>query len=129
MSANSVPRFVEGRRVWLGQVTTANANYDGTGAVVTVVTAGTAGSLLEMIRLEATVTTTAGFVRLFIHDGSTYRFYKEIAVTAATPSGTVAAFSAEYIPTQPLVLQSGYSLRASTANSEAINVIVTGGDY
>jgi hypothetical protein len=128
-SSNSVPKFVDGRRVWVGQVSAANPNRDGTGTIVTILTAGNVGSLIELVRVEAIVTTTAGFVRLFIHDGSNYRLYKEIPVTAATPSGTVAAFSAEYIPTQPLALQSGYSLRASTENAEAMNVIVTGGDY
>jgi len=68
-------------------------------------------------------------IRLFIHDGSNFRLYKEIAVTAVVPAATVQAFEAEYIPTEPLVLQTGYSLRASTANTETMNIIVTGGDY
>ena len=129
MSANTTPRFTDGGRVWPGQVTTANANLDGTGAVVTVVTAGANGSLIELIRLKATVTTTGGMVRVFIHDGTNFRLYHEIPVTAATPSATVAAYAAEYLPTTPLVLPTGYTLRFSTANSEAINVVCSGGDY
>lgn len=129
MSANTTPRFTDGGKVWPGQVTTANANLDGTGAVVTVVTAGANGSLVELIRLKAAVTTTAGMVRVFVHDGANFRLYHEIPVTAATPSGTVQSFSAEYQPTTPLVLQSGYTLRFSTANSEDINVVCSGGDY
>lgn len=129
MSANVAPRFVDPGKSWQGQVTTANANLDGTGAVVTIVTAGSNGSLIELVRVKAVVTTTSGMIRLFLHDGSTYRLYKEISVSAVTPSGTVQSFEAEYEPTTPLVLQSGWSLRASTANSEAMNVLCFGGDY
>ena len=129
MSANTSPRFTDGGRVWLGQVTTANPNYDGTGAVVTIATAGANGSLVQLVRVMATMTTTVGMIRLFIHDGSTFRLYAEIPVTAAVPSGSVQAFSAELSPTEPLVLQFGYSLRASTANTETLNIIASGGDY
>lgn len=129
MSANTSPRFTDGGRVAIGQVTTANANYDGTGAVVTVMTAGANGSLIQLVRVIATGTSTAGMIRLFIHDGSNFRFYAEIPVTAAIPSATVQAFFGEYSPTEPLVLPTGYSLRASTAKTETFNVIASGGDY
>lgn len=129
MAANAIAKFTDGGKVWVGQVSTANTNLDGTGTIATIVTAGSAGSLIELVRVKAVVTTTAGMVRLFIHDGSNARLYKEIAVTAITPSGTVQSFEAEYEPTTPLVLQSGYSLRASTNNAETFNIIATGGDY
>lgn len=129
MSANVAPRFIDPGKVWVGQVTTANANLDGTGAVVTVVTAGSNGSLITQIVFKAAVTTTTGMLRIFIHDGSNYRLYAEVDQTAAIPAATVKSFTATFTPTEPLVLQSGYSLRFSTSNSEAVNVIVQGGDY
>lgn len=129
MAANSVPKFTDGGRVWVGQVSVANTNLDGTGTIVTIVTAGAEGSLIQLIVVKAAGTTTAGQIRLFINDGVNTRLYKEISVTAATPSALVQAFSAEYTPTEPLVLQSGYSLRASTLNAETFNIIATGGDY
>jgi hypothetical protein len=129
MSANAAPRFVDPGRTWFGQVSAANTNLDGSGTVVTIVTAGSNGSLIELIRVKAIVTTTAGMVRIFLNDGTSTRLYKEISVTAATPSGTVQAFEAEYEPTDPLILPSGWSLRASTHNAETFNIIVTGGDY
>ncbi|MGH7275358.1 MAG: hypothetical protein ACREIQ_13045, partial [Nitrospiria bacterium] len=98
MAANAIAKFTDGGRVWLGQVSVANTALDGSGTIATIVSAGTAGSLLELIRVKATVTTTAGMVRLFIHDGSNFRLYKEIPVTAATPSGVVQSFEAEYSP-------------------------------
>jgi len=142
MASNAVPKFTDGGRVWVNQVTTANANRDGTGTIAVVATAGPAGSLIELVRVQAVGTTTAGMIRLYINDGTNTRLLKEIAVTAATPSATVQAFSAEFIPTEPLVLPTfatpaltgaytftNYSLRASTENTETFNIIASGGDY
>lgn len=131
MSANVAPRFKDPGKTWVGQVSTANTNLDGSGTIATIVTAGSNGSLIEMVRVKAVVTTTAGMIRIFLHDGSNARLYKEISVTPATPSGTVQSFEAEFMPDldAPLVLQSGWSLRASTNNAETFNIFVTGGDY
>jgi hypothetical protein len=96
-------------------------------------TAGAGGTRLSKIQIIATATTTAGLVRLFLYDGSTYHLFAEVPVTAITPSGTVAAFAATlseaYNPDQlPRVMPSGWSLRATTANSEAFKVIADGAD-
>lgn len=127
---NSVPRFLLPENCSaVAQISAANTNRDGTGTIVTVLTAGSQGTLIELIRVIATGTTTAGMVRLYIHDGANARLYDELAVTAITPSGTVAAFEIELVPSKPLVLPSGYSLRASTHNAETFNVFATGGNY
>lgn len=131
MAANTEPIFTLTPHVGAVAISTANTNRDGTGDIGTVLTAGENGTRIHRIVIKAAVTTTAGMVRLFIHDGSTYFLYKEIAVTAITASGTVAAF--EYILSfygeGAIVLPRGYSLRASTNNAEAFNVIAEGGDY
>lgn len=117
-----------------GQISAANTNRDGTGTIVTIVTAGAGGSRIEEIVIEATVTTTAGFVRLFLNDGTNTRLWREVAVTAATPSGTVAAFTAsvrnDTRPDLPLlVLPTGWSLRAATHNAETFNLFAFGGSF
>lgn len=113
----------------VAQVTTANTARDGTGTIVTVFTAGASGSRIEDIVLTATVTTTAGAVRLFLHDGTTARLWKEVAVSANTVSATNNAWTSS-LTNQALVLQTGWSLRASTEKAEAINVCVTrAGDF
>lgn len=121
-------------RCAMAQVTTANTARDGTGTIATVFTAGSSGSRIERIIVEATGTTTAGMVRLFINDGSNSRLYFEIPIPAVTPSGTVAAANASVntfsTPTiMPIVIPSGFSLRASTNNAETFNVIAIGGDF
>ena len=94
----------------------------------TVFTAGANGSRIDVVDIVATATTTAGMVRLFIHDGSAAKLWKEIPVTAVTPSGTTPAFTYKLGIAEGLILPSGYSLRAAPNNAEAFNVIARGGD-
>jgi hypothetical protein len=55
--------------------------------------------------------------------------WKENLVTAVTPSTTVAVFQTVLL-NQALILQSGWSLRASTNNAETFNIQVTrAGDF
>lgn len=116
-------------RAAVGQVSTANANRDGTGTLATIFTAGATGSRVDDIKIQATGTTTAGVVRLFLHDGTNARLFAEILVTAVTPSTTVEAFSAVLL-NQAIILPNGWSLRASTNNAETFNVIVNrAGDF
>lgn len=113
----------------VAQVSTANTARDGTGTLATVFTAGASGSRIDDIAIIATGTTTAGMVRLFLHDGTTARLWREVAVSAITPSATVSPFSS-LLGNLALVLQSGWSLRASTEKAETFNVVVTrAGDF
>ncbi len=118
----------------IGQISTANTNRDGTGTIGTIFTAGASGSRIDAINIKATGTTTAGMIRLFIHDGTNARLLTEVPVTAITPSGTLPSWEAQLntnTMTQvlPLVLPTGYSLRAATNNAETFNVIALGGDF
>lgn len=128
-SPNIAPRFVELGVIGAASIATANTNRDGTGTIGTVLTAGTQGTLVELVRVVAAGATTAGVVRLFLHDGANYYLYEEILVTAITPSTTTAVYEAEFVPTKSLVLPTGWSLRASTHNAETFKVIATGGNY
>lgn len=111
------------------QVTTANTNRDGTGTIVTVLTAAASGTRIDDIYMVATGTTTAGVIRLFVHDGTNARLLSETLVTAVTPSTTVQVWSNTLL-SQAIVLKTGYSLRASTNNTETFNIIVTrAGDF
>jgi hypothetical protein len=117
----------------MGQVSTANTNRDGSGTLATLGTAPAAGSRLDGVIIQGVGTTTAGMVRLYIHDGANARLFAEVPITAITPSATQPAFSAALNSATmaqafPIVLPSGYSLRASTHNAETFNVIGQAGD-
>lgn len=129
-------QFAATPKVGVASISTANTARDGTGTIGTVLTAGASGSRVDRIDIQATGTTTAGMVRLFLHNGTTAFLWREVPVSAATPSGTVAAFSASQssnnaadIGYLPLVLPTGWSLRASTNNAESFVVTAIGGDF
>lgn len=126
--------FAATPRVGIGQVSVANTNRDGTGTIVSVLAAGSSGARIARIVVQAIGTTTAGQVRLYLHDGTTTRLWKEVAIRALTPSATVQAEHVELtdqsdLGLMPLILPSGWSLRASTHNAETFNVIAYGADF
>lgn len=130
----AVPQYAATPNCGIGQVSAANANRDGTGTMATIFTAGASGSRIDAIDLKAVGTTTAGMIRLFIHDGTNARLLTEIPVTALTPSATLPSWEAQLNANSmsqvlPIILPTNYSLRASTHNAETFNVIAFGGDF
>lgn len=128
------PQYASTPRCGIGQVSTANTNRDGTGTIGTIFTAGASGSRIDAIDLKAVGTTTAGMIRLFIHDGANARLLTEVPVIAITPSGTLPSWETQLntnTMTQvlPLILPTGYSLRAATNNAETFNLLAFGGDF
>ena len=111
------------------QVTTANTLRDGTGTLATIFTAGASGSRIDDIYMVATGTTTANVIRFFIHDGTNARLLSETIVSIVTPSTALPVWSSSLL-NQAIVLPSGFSLRASTNNTETYNILVTrAGDF
>lgn len=101
-----------------------------------IVTAGSSGTKIEEIVVQASqttlvATTVAGLVYLFTYDGTTYRLFDTVTITAITASATVPGFRLSR-PYANLVLKSGWSLRASQSiagNASVLNVFALGGDY
>ena len=125
----TAPQFAATVRNALGTLATADTARSGTPTnPVTIFTAGSSGSRIDEIDIIATGTTTANVIRLWIYNGTTYYLFQEILVTAITPSVTQAVFSS--ISTfNNFMLPTGYSLRATTNNTEGYNVIAFGGDF
>ena len=78
--------------------------------------------------------TVAQLVQIWLWDGTAASLLTEIAVTAVTPSATVAAFSTTWTPPSTLVLPAAFKLFASTtvattASTNALQVTAFGGDY
>jgi hypothetical protein len=121
------PAFAVTPRIGMGQVSTANTNRDGTGTIATILT-GATGTRVNEIVVEATATTTAGMVRLFLHDGTNTRLFDEFVVIPITPSGSVAAYRASKTYDNIVLPSSSWSVRASTHNAETFNVIALGAD-
>lgn len=110
-------------------ITSANTARVGGEPVGTLLSAGANGSRVDEINIAAMGAVTAGAIRLFLHNGSTFYLWKEIPVPATTPVvGSVAPWS--YILSGlGLILKTGWSIRVSTHNAEPFSVsVVTGGD-
>lgn len=127
----SEPQFVASAVIGIGAISTANTNRDGSGTIVDIVTGATNGTRISKITVNATVTTTAGMVRLFIYDGSTYFLYREILVPAITVSASVAGFSyvLELLGERALILPNNWKLSASTHNAHTFHVTAEGGNF
>ncbi len=127
------PQFAATPRTEQVAISTANTNRTNTGTITDVFTAGTNGSLIRKITIQASATTTAGVVRIWINRGGTTLLYREVLVTAITPSTTVSAFNSIITlydsMSDGLILPASAVVRASTHNAETFNLIVEGGDY
>lgn len=130
----SQPSFAATPKIGQVAISTADTNLVTPTNAGTVVSAGVNGTRISNIIVKATGTTTAGMVRLFLHDGTNFKgLIYELAVAAKTASGTSASFSKELSEESlpdilPLILPTGWSLRATTHNAEAFSVIATGAD-
>jgi hypothetical protein len=128
------PSYAATPRCAIGQVSTANTARDGTGTIATIFTAGASGSRIDAINLKAIATTTAGMIRLFIHDGTNARLLTELPVVAVTPGASAPSWEAQLNTNSmsqmlPIILPTGYSLRATTNNAETFNLLCVGGDF
>ena len=85
----AAPVFAVTPRLSSVAVATANTNRDGTGTLVSLITGVAAGTRINEIAVQATVTTTAGMVRIYLYDGTNYRLWDEVAIPVATVSASV----------------------------------------
>ncbi len=115
---------------WLAQISAANANLDGTGTLVTVMTATTAlGSRIDRGFVQSIVTTSAGMVRLFMNNTTNMRLFYELPVGAQTPSSTFPAWADNFSFDGGLFVPNGWSIMAGTQIANTFNVFLSGGNF
>ena len=124
----TAPAFAVTPRLASVNIATANTNRDGTGTVATLITGASTGTRIAEIVIKARVTTTAGQVRVFLYDGTTYDFFDEIAVAAATVSNSVQATRVSTVYNNLILPSASWSVRVSTHNAESIDVTALGAD-
>jgi len=121
------PQFAASPQVGVGQITTANPNRNGTGALVTIVTAAVNGTRIDYAEIKATGSTSSGMVRLYLHDGTTAWLLTEVEIPVVVATGTQKTFEQLIELAGGLTIPSGWSLRASTEVGEIFNVFAFGG--
>lgn len=139
MSANTTPIFpLTPRNSWCKK-TTANVNYDGTGAnVSTAFTAGVNGSRIDKIVMKSLGTNQPTVARFFINNGldsndpSNNALFTEQTLSATSSSSTISLgeVNLDYSGTD-VYLPAGYKLNVTlgTATSPGWQFTVFGSDY
>jgi len=122
------PSFAATPRLASVNIATANTNRDGSGTVATLITGASTGTRIAEIVIKARVTTTAGQVRVFLYDGTTYYAFDEIAVAAASVSASVQGTRVSTTYNNLILPSASWSVRVSTNNAESIDVTALGAD-
>jgi hypothetical protein len=122
------PAFAVTPRIASVNIATANTSRDGSGAVATLITGAATGTRIAEIVIKARVTTTAGQVRVFLHDGSSFFALDEIAVAAAAVSASVQSTRVSVVYNNLILPSASWSIRVSTHNAESIDVTALGAD-
>ncbi len=131
----STPIFPATPKTSWGKLTTANTNYDGTGTVTELFTAGVNGSRIDSIKVKPLGTNVATVLRLFVNNGSdpatpdNNSLIFELTLPETTSSQVSAL--AEYQEVLDIAIPAGYKLYGSlgTEVASGYQVTVFGGDY
>lgn len=139
MAANTVPIFIKQGNFTVGRITAANTASDGSGALVTIVTAAVDGTRVDGVRFrnsQATAAASSAMVhRIFLTNnvGANPRLIGEVATGAATRNASTIGATSIYTFDQPIIMQTGQimsvcqSVYASAADQ--FDACAFAGDY
>jgi hypothetical protein len=119
MAANTTPIFALTPEVVTCEITAANTARDGSGSLVTLVTAGTDGTRVERIKFTSAQASAAAnslmVCRVFVTDtsGSNARLIEEVVLSAITASNTVIGATSTITFVGGLLLKSGQLVRVA----------------
>lgn len=105
-------------QIWTIGIATANTALDGTGTILSVITAPVGGVIIKRRQAVAKVTTTTGWVSWFIKKGSTWELDCVMPVYAATVGSTVPPFQDHH--DVHIKLMEGEQYGAATYAAEAM---------
>lgn len=139
MAANTIPIMILSGNFTPGRIAAANTASDGSGALVTVVTAGANGARVDGVRFinsQATAAAAAAKVwRIFLSDtgGTNFRIVGEVIAAAVTRSTTVAGQTAIYAFDQAIIMQTGQIMSVCqsiyTTAADQTDAIAFAGNY
>jgi hypothetical protein len=127
---STTPQFATTPRITIGQLSAANTNRDGSGTLVSIMTGVSTGTKVQEVVIQATATTTAGMVRLYLSSdsGTTNRLFDEFVISAITVGTSTAGFRVSKTYDNLTLPSASWILRASTHNAETFNVTALGAD-
>ena len=121
MPANTTPIFVLQGNTKPARIAAANTAADGTGTLVTLVTAGAAGARVDGVRFRSTAvfaTSSANVHRIFLSDtaGTNHRLIGEVAIATATRSASTEGATSIFTFDQPIIMLSGQIMSVNQCN-------------
>lgn len=139
MPANTKPIFTLTGNFTPARIAAANTAADGSGSLVTIVTAATDGTRVDGVRFRnsqasaAASTAMRHCVFLSNTSGTNYRLVGEVLTPAATRSNTVIGATSIYPFDQPIIMKSGQILAvcqsAYAGVQDQFDAIAYAGDY
>jgi hypothetical protein len=139
MAANTTPIFTLKGNFTPARIAASNTAADGSGTLVTLVTAGTDGTRVDGVRFRnsqaSAAASTAMVHRVFLTDtaGANPRLISEINTAAATRSNTVIGATSIVTFDQPVIMQSGQIMSvcqsAYAGVQDQFDAIAYAGDY
>lgn len=140
MAANVTPIFTKQGNFTPARIAAANTASDGSGTLVTVVTATTDGTRVDGVRFrnsQATAAASSAMLhRIFLTDtlGANPRLVGEVVTAAATRNNTTTAgASSIYTFDQPVIMKSGQLLQVCqsvyASAADQFDAIAYAGDY
>ena len=139
MPANTTPIFLKQGNFTPARIAAANTASDGSGALVTLVTAAVDGTRVDGVRFinsQATAAAAAAKVfRIFLSDtgGANYRLIGEVAAGAVTRSATAIGQTVAYTFDQPIIMLSGQIMAVCQSvygsAADQTDAIAYAGDY
>lgn len=124
------PNYANTPAYGVGNLTTGitTLTVSGVTGLTSILAAGASGTRFARIRAKATGTTAAGIISIWLYSGSgNAQLIDQLATIAVTPSGTLLSSQIEKAYTD-FVVPTGYTLYASTYNTENWNVEAFGGN-
>lgn len=122
------PVFAVTPRIGSVSVATADSSYTAPTNFGSLVTGASTGTRIAEIVVKCAATSAAAQVRLFLHDGTTYWLFDEIAIAAATASATVGTTRVSTTYNNLVLPSASWSIRVTTSVSQAAHVTALGAD-
>lgn len=122
------PVFAVTPRIGAVSIATADSSYTSPTNVGTLINGASTGTRISEIVVKCAATSAAALVRIFLYDGSSYWFFDEITVAAATGSSTVQQTRVSTLYTNLVLPNSSWSIRVTTSISQATHITALGAD-
>jgi regulator of protease activity HflC (stomatin/prohibitin superfamily) len=139
MPVNTSPIFISTGTFTPARIAAANTASDGSGSLVTLVTAAVDGTRVDSVRFRnaqaSNAASSAMVHRMFLSNtgGTNFRLIGEVATPAATRSASAIGATSVYTFDQPIIMKSGQILSVCQSVyagvQDQVDAVAYAGDY